>query len=169
MGSHVSETDAQLFDRMRATADAHLAREPKRRRVLGWESAFAELLAARADQPFEWGRSDCCLFACDVIEALTGNDPAHWFRGRYMDLRGAAAALRSYSRNGALEDVAERICAECGHSEIPPAFAQRGDLVLIETDAGHALGIQVDHRVAVQGPMGLSITDDVRVLRAWAI
>jgi hypothetical protein len=169
MGSLVSETDAQLFERMRDTADAHLAHRPARRRVLNWESAFAHLLAVRAQQPFVWGASDCCLFAGDVIYALRGEDPAWWFRGRYTDQRGAARALREYSDGSTLESVAERICAERAYAEIPAAFAQRGDLVLIETDAGDALGVQVDHRVAVQGPAGVIITSDVRVRRAWAI
>lgn len=105
----MSETDAQLFARMRSTADQHLARDPRRVRVDGWEGRLVNILSARIDQPFVWGRSDCCLFACDVIEQLRGSDPAAWFRGRYDDHRGAVAALREFSDGGTLEDVAERI------------------------------------------------------------
>lgn len=169
MGAHVSETDAALFARMRATADQHLVREPRRRRVQGWEAALARFLSDRAEQPFEWGRSDCCLFACDGILALTGLDPAAWFRGRYADMRGAAAALREFSDGGALEAVAERIAREQGFDEIPLPFVQRGDCVLIETSQGAALALQADHRIAAQGPAGLMLTTAVRVTRAWAV
>lgn len=169
MGPRVSETDADLFQRMRSTADAHLCAEPRRRRLDGWEKRLAEFIAARMDDPFVWGVSDCCLFACDAIKAMRGDDPAAWFRGRYDDMRGAAAALREFSEGGGLEDVAERIAREQGFDEISPAFAQRGDCLLIATDGGSALGVQFDHRAAVQGPARLTITMDVRVLRAWAV
>jgi hypothetical protein len=169
MGPLVIEAETALFERMRATADAHLTQAPRRRRVQMWETAFAQFLADRGEQPFEWGRSDCCLFACDGIHALTGIDPAAWFRGRYSDMRGAVAALREYSDGGDLEAVAERIASEYDFDEIAIPFVQRGDCVLIETAHGSALALQADHRIAAQGPASLMLATDVRVMRAWAV
>lgn len=169
MGPLVIETDVALFERMRATADAHLIATPVRRRIGGWDGALVDFLRRRMEHPFEWGRSDCCLFAADAIAALTGIDPAAAFRGRYQDMRGAAAALRAFSGGGDLEDAVERIAREHDFCEIPIPFAQRGDCVLLETAQGAALAIQVDHRIAAQGPAGVILTATARVRRAWAI
>lgn len=165
----MNETDAQLFARLRETADANLSREPRRRRVNAWEARLVDFLIARATTPFKWGASDCCLFACDAINAISGEDPAAWFRGRYDDHRGAVLALREFSDGGDLEAVAEKIALEQGFDEIPPAFMQRGDCVLIETDAGKALGVVADYRVAAQGPAGLVLGNELRILRSWAV
>lgn len=154
---------------MRETADRHLAASPIRRRAQGWEIRLADFIAARMSSPFVWGVSDCCLFACDAILEVRGVDPAAWFRGRYSDHRGAALALREFSDGGDLEAAAEKIALEQGFDEIASAWMQRGDCVLIETDAGKALGVVADYRIAAQGPAGVVLGNELRVLRAWAV
>lgn len=141
-----------------------------RRRLLDWDARLLAFVEARRAQPFAWGVSDCCLFACDAILEISGEDPAAWFRGRYSDVRGAAAALREFSDGGTLGDVAARLARELGRDEIALAFASRGDCVLIDGEgAGHALAIVLDHRIVAQGPAGLVFLDRGAVLRAWAV
>ena len=48
------------------------------------------------DKPFEWGKHDCCLFAANVVKAMTGEDPMVEFRGKYTDQESAIAALKKY-------------------------------------------------------------------------
>lgn len=55
---------------------------------------FAEI--NRHDKPFAWGINDCCIFAADVVLAVSGVDHMTDFRGRYSDRTGAQQALRQF-------------------------------------------------------------------------
>jgi hypothetical protein len=123
------------------------------RRVEGWRGRLAAYLAASAGRPFEWGRHDCALFAADCIEAMTGEDPAAAFRGRYRSLNGGLKALR---KAGHADHVA---LATALLDEVAPAFAQAGDLAMIATPEGAAMGIVQGHRVYVLRPEGLATVD----------
>jgi len=49
-------------------------------RVQGWESKLDKFVESRHNTRFEWGKHDCCLFACDAVKEITGEDPAYAFR-----------------------------------------------------------------------------------------
>src|SRR5690606_16299333 len=100
-------------------------------RVEGWEAALYGYIAAARRRPFEWGKFDCCLFAADVIRALTGLDPAADLRGRY---RTALGAKRIVNREGgSLAALAERRFAPLGIAPLKgPKFARRGDILLLQ-------------------------------------
>jgi hypothetical protein len=57
-------------------------------------SSSADFLAEAAREPFQWGRSDCFLFAADWVRLRTGYDPASPWRGSYRTALGAARAMR---------------------------------------------------------------------------
>lgn len=42
-----------------------------------------EFLAETRPIPFEWGRHDCVLRSADLVERMSGHDPARGFRGSY--------------------------------------------------------------------------------------
>lgn len=42
-----------------------------------------ELVHALLSSPFEWGKTDCCTVAADVVMACTGTDPMADLRGAY--------------------------------------------------------------------------------------
>lgn len=141
------------------------------------EKLFAAV-AARRVAPFTWGTNDCALFACDVLFAATGQDFAAPFRGRYRSARGAARVLKEFSglsaaglrrAGGALAATAAKIARDHGRPEVAPLMAQRGDMVLVETEAGPALGVCLGEAAAVAGEAGMTMCPATLWRRAWRV
>ena len=134
-----------------------------------WESRLVRFIASRRDEPFAWGRHDCCLFAADCIEAMTGVDPAARLRG-YSDRRGAVAALRGFA-DGGLAGVMSAIAEELGAAEVEPDFARRGDAAYVVQESGAgSFGIVLSEGVAVAGlPRGVAMLPRARVVRTWRV
>lgn len=90
-------------------------------RLHDWPERLSKTIAAARGTPFAYGRHDCCIFAADCVEALTGIDLAADWRGKYDDEIGGMklAGVRS------LEQLASRYFAA-----VHPAYAHRGDLAL---------------------------------------
>ena len=98
-------------------------------RIDGWEALLTAFIQSRSSTKFEWGKHDCCLFACDGIKAITGEDSAYMFRGKYKDKTEAYNLLKDFSGSG-LEETAERLAKEFKLDEVAMSFAGRGDVVL---------------------------------------
>ena len=125
-----------------------------------WESRLAREVANGHRRRFAWGAFDCALFAADCVRAMTDVDPAADWRGRYDSASGAVAVLP----RGLLVAVANA-ARRLGMEEIPTAFAGRGDLALLRTDAGLALGIVAGAWTLLPAPArGLAATP---TLDAW--
>lgn len=141
-----------------------------RPRVQDWPTLLFHFIEMRRDTPFEWGRQDCCLFACGAILAQTGMDvAAPDFRGRYSDALGAA---RVVALHGGVEAIAERVTAAHGWPELAtPLLAQRGDVALMDVpDAMRsALGVVIGPRAMFPGADGLIEFPLKDCRRAWAI
>ncbi len=132
-----------------------------------WPSRLLEVVRARRETPFAWGRHDCALFACDAGAAVCGIDFASGLRGRYRSQRGAMRALRRFA-GGGLEQAAEKIASEHGCPEVPPRMARRGDIVLMDSDQGPVLGVCVGRAVAKAGAVrGLEYVPLALARRAW--
>ena len=116
-------------------------------RLTDWRARLEAYVSDCRGRPFEYGTHDCVLFAAGAVEALTGDDPAAEFRGRY---RTRAGALRALRRAG-YADVAEAVAAR--FEEIPVSRALPGDIAVIEADEGPALGV-------VQGEMIYVLRED---------
>lgn len=130
-------------------------------RYPNWPHRLNAFIMDRVSAPFEWGSSDCCLFAADAVLAMTGVDLAENFRGYHT----AAEAARLTAKHGDVEGLATLALGE----PIDPRFAKRGDVVLIETQGRLALAVclGVDwigqgERASVSGPMTSAI-------KAWAV
>lgn len=135
-------------------------------------SKLAAFVEQRAKEPFEWGKNDCCLFVCDAILAMTGEDIApRVFRGGYNDALGGYRLIKQYTRGGGVEQIAEQLAAENGLVEIAPPFMQRGDPVLYrDEEAGDALGICVGIKIAiVHRDTGLIYKPAHTAVRAWRV
>ncbi len=140
---------------------------------------FAERLSGALDErrnrPFAWGRNDCALLACGLVDAATGVDYAAPFRGRYRTATGAARALRRFlgppslklRRAGLLEAAAEKITQDNGLEEVPPLMAQRGDFVLVDAAEGPALGVCLGSHIIAAGPAGAVMRPLGAARRAW--
>lgn len=78
------------------------------------------MLARHRALSFEWGVSDCSMFA-EVVTVMTGFNPAAGVR-RYASALTARTALQALGYRSVLELVIANF------DEIPPSRAQRGDL-----------------------------------------
>lgn len=132
-------------------------------RLKGWEQALARTTRAAMTRPHTWGTHDCAMFAAACVKAITGQDFAAEFVGRYSDEEGARKMLASL---GCMDvgDLASRFLPE-----IEPHEARRGDVVMIEGRLGRFLAV-VDGRTAV-GPAasGLTHTPVDQAVRAWRV
>lgn len=117
--------------------------------------------------PFAWGVHDCCTFASGSVEAVIGIDPLEGLRwyGQY-------GALRQLQLEGGLLMA---VCRRLNRAPIDWELAQRGDLVLLESEqsehrpSGTSLGICLGEVCAVPGPQGLVFTGMRQAARAWPI
>ncbi len=130
-----------------------------------WQPRLDAVLRAAETRPFAWGRHDCALFVCDCLAAMTDEDPAARFRGRYATARGAHGAIRRLSGARDLAGLATKVRGP----PIAPAFARRGDLAEVETDGGYALGIVLGREVALVAPEGLVRVAADRARNAWRV
>lgn len=115
---------------------------------------------------FAWGKSDCCMFACDGVLALTGIDVAKDFRDKYDTATGAKKVLGKDGLNKIITGLMKNLNVE----EINKNFVRRGDLVLIDTPRGDALAL-IDMRgeVTGQGEFKLVTYKLDCVIKAWGI
>jgi len=163
-----------------------------------WPTLLHKFLAERMNTPFVWGKHDCCLFACDAVLAMTGEDLAGDFRGKYDSALSAVRTMQAFTAENAesaekitrLLDlsrqavdypitksgdlvglVADRIAQNHGIKEIPPLMAQRGDVALVLAARGESLGI-VSLRgdsVLSPGEKGLIALPLKMALKVWRI
>jgi hypothetical protein len=124
---------------------------------LSWLIAHAAAAGAR---PFRPGRHDCALFAAGWVKIVTGRDLARGWRGRYRSLRQGQRLLEAA---GHADHVA---LAAANLPEIPPAFAQPGDLAVLEAEA---LGIVAGEMIYCLTPSGLGLVPRGRMRRAFAV
>ena len=136
-----------------------------------WPDRLAAFL--KACPPFAWGRCDCALFACNAVRAITGVDMAAGFRGRYRSPLGAVRQISASCGGKSIEDLAEAMARNLDIEEIPPAYAQRGDVVLvdsvIEGRPMPTLAVHAGEALAVVAPEGLALLPPTRARRAWKI
>ena len=137
-------------------------------RVSNWPRALSLFLQEKTATPFQWGENDCCLFTCDWLAILTGHypEPANELRGTYADALSAARVLQA---RGGVEQITADYCATQHWPEVAPSFAQRGDIAIIPTPHGPALGVVIGARIAHPGPEGLALRPLNEALRAWHI
>lgn len=133
-------------------------------RARDWPDRLAGFLRQRARDPFAWGSNDCALFAADATLAITGQDFAAGFRGRYATALGALRALRA----AGAEDLAGYVTQVLG-APIPAAHAQRGDVVLFSAQSGPALGVVAGTRAAAPGPEGITWVPMAAWQQAWRV
>jgi hypothetical protein len=140
------------------------------RRYVDWQVRLGNYFSSVRDREFKWGEFDCCIFACDAVREQTGLDLAAEFRGIYFSYGSAVKMMRRFC-GGGVEQVAEKVTAQFNIPEVPRLCARRGDVMLLDTERGPALGI-----VGLDGWMvfgasfkGLSRTPLVLCRRAWRI
>lgn len=131
-------------------------------RLPDWPTRLAAFIEARRERAFSWGESDCCLFVCDCVEAMTGTDPGARWRGLYVSEKGARRLLRD---NGGVSGLATLLLGPA----IPAPLAGRGDVVLIDTPGGEALALNVGTVIAAQGLTGIEFHPPSAAKAAWKL
>lgn len=131
-------------------------------RLPDWPARLVDFIEARRERAFSWGDSDCCLYVCDAVEAITGTDPAARWRGLYSSEKGARRLMRD---NGGVLGLATLAFGP----PVMPALAGRGDIVLIDTPAGDALALCVGNLIAAQGENGIEFHPLSTSKAAWKI
>lgn len=102
----------------------------------GWRTRLHKAIGGHKRAAFEWGAHDCAILAADAVLAQTGTDPAADWRGKYRTLAGGIRVLKRAT--GCADHVA---LAAKMFPEIAPAQAQFGDLAVLASPFGPALGI----------------------------
>lgn len=103
-------------------------------KVFNWPRVLADEIRRYQKIPFEWGTSDCCMFPADVIKAITGEDFAAEFRGRYQTEMGSLRALKRYGK-GSIEATID------SKYERNDGLPSRGDLATVVTENGTSLAV----------------------------
>jgi hypothetical protein len=127
----------------------------------GWEVRLADAVESVRNTPFQWGRHDCATWAADVRLALTGQDAAAAWRGRYKSGRGALRVMR---RMG-FRTLEAGVTGILGAPLPTPLLAQRGDVVLY----GDALGVCIGATGLFLGPDGLVELPIAACRLAWRV
>lgn len=126
-----------------------------------WHNRLIAVIRAAEKRPFLWGEHDCCLFAADCAEAMTGDSFAHGWRGTYASETGAKKAL--LRGGGSLEKVLAKYL-----DEVPVKMAQRGDIAIVENAGTRCAGVLYGGAVWVPGATGL-VCLRVKPLSTWRV
>ena len=112
-----------------------------------------------AGLPFQWGRSDCCTFVGECIEAMGQKNPMH--KLRYTDGVGAAQVL---SRAGGLAGAISYWL----RTDKMPSEPADGDVALIPDNNGHyAAAIVFRGRLVAKTQTGLMDYPLEHATRFW--
>ena len=127
-----------------------------------WKADLRSYLAAQADAPFAYGSADCGSFAGGAIEAMTGENPHAAVAGKYKTMAGALRALKRLGHEDHIAYAASVL------NEIDPLYAQFGDVAVVDSPEGPALGVVVGSHIEIRTPVGrgvVPLTDAVRAFR----
>ena len=127
-----------------------------------WKADLRSYLAAQADAPFAYGSADCGAFAGGAIEAMTGENPHAKVAGKYKTMAGALRALKRLGHEDHIAYAASVL------NEIDPLYAQFGDVAVVDSPEGPALGVVVGSHIEIRTPEGrgvVPLTDAVRAFR----
>ncbi|HDR2381717.1 DUF6950 family protein [Enterobacter roggenkampii] len=126
-----------------------------------WHNRLIAVIRAAEKRPFLWGEHDCCLFAADCAEAMTGDNFADGWRGTYDSVTGAKKAL--LRGGGSLEKVLAKYL-----DEVPVKMAQRGDIAVVENAGTRCAGVIYGGAVWVPGETGL-VCLRIKPLSTWRV
>ena len=138
---------------------------PAQPRRPDWPERLMDLIEARRDARFAWGPHDCCSFAADAVEAMTGRDWLAPHRDRYASEAEAEAIIGP----DGLEALVAGLLADFGARDCPPGFVQRGDVALVLAGNDLTVGVVLGESVAAPGLRRLAFVPRVAIQRAWSV
>jgi hypothetical protein len=118
--------------------------------MISVQISLINFLKSQQNASFAWGLNDCFLFASSCVEIMTGHDPMANWRGKYKTEQGALRLLKKHGGGSVLTAFSEFF------GPIKPRLnAVNGDLILIETETGPAVGVMYACQVWAMSPTGL--------------
>ncbi|WP_109464410.1 DUF6950 family protein [Albibacillus kandeliae] len=133
------------------------------KRLPDWKPRLMSYLVRAARRPFKEGEHDCALFLAGGVEAMTGEDYAAPYRGRYSTTLGG---LRILKKDGFEDHVA---LAAHHLKEKPVAFAGVGDGAAVPTSDGPALGIVQGEGIYLLTPARIAIYPLLRAHKVFEV
>lgn len=130
-------------------------------RLEDWFERLNAVVDKHRDLPFEYGKSDCCILAMDAIEALIGVDPYPEERAYDTRIGGEKLMLK----RGFISPV--DAVAAIAKMEVPPSFAQRGDICEIRVGNVVGLGVCVGLDVVCKNEEGLTFVPRQHISKAY--
>lgn len=128
-------------------------------RAEDWPEALADYVDAHRSVPFEWGVNDCATFAAGAVHAITGT------RLQLPIATSAQAYAHLVRDHGSLAKMTDDVMG----AQIVPAYARRGDIVLIEMDGRECLAVCLGAVAAAPAADGLRIAPMGAATAAWAV
>jgi len=133
-------------------------------RLPDWQTRLNAFLAGLGGQGFVYGQFDCALFVAGAVAAMTGEDHAQIFRGKYDNAKSGLKLLAGHGHTSPIDFVAMHF------EETVPALAMPGDIVVVVEAGERALGILQGEWVYVVAQMGgVALAPRSRVLRAFKV
>lgn len=132
-------------------------------KVADWDQKLIEFVESKRQEPFEWGKNDCFLFAMDCVAMLRGEDVAAEIRG--YDSALSAAKLQKKVKS--IDWIDERF-VRYDHVNL----IQRGSIVcyMHETHTPpEALGICVGAEFVAPGKDGIEFLPMSQVVIGWRV
>jgi len=127
-----------------------------------WPEVLASCIEDARGKSFSRGVFDCCLWAADVVRAMTGIDYASEFRGKYATLKGAIGVLNGRTLDAVMDEKLQRV-----------DHPSRGDVVLIPIEITQqpiaGLGICLGDKIAMIGDGGLEFLPLQDAACAWGV
>ena len=129
-----------------------------------WQEALTKYLVSVRFERFRWGRHDCCTFARDALEAMTG---------RQVELPNYSTATEAESAMGAngASTVSEWVTSILGS----PVAPEEGSIVQLKPEYGSPicsitegpLGVLFEGKVYTPGRAMIAAHEPGGVLLAW--
>lgn len=138
------------------------------KRVRDWRSRFEAVVDEIKLMPFDWRTQHDCGpgLAGRLVEAITGEDLARPYRGKYRTAKGALSVMK----RAGFDDLADLVASML--PEIHPSQAKIGDIAAFPMEGSpfrHALGVVNGERVFVLHPEGIGTMDLLAASRAFKV
>lgn len=131
-------------------------------RKIDWQWHLQVYLEGVARSKFRPGKLDCALFTAGAVKAMTDMDYAKGWRG-YKTLEAGRKKLSDAGFETHIEYAASLL------PEVPTSMAHAGDVAVVDTPEGPALGIVQGEYVYTVGLNGLGLTPRTSATRAFKV
>ncbi|TPN44466.1 hypothetical protein FJ981_28125 [Mesorhizobium sp. B1-1-4] len=137
-------------------------------RLPDWPARLHDFIDGVKRSPFAWDGHDCFIgWAADAVLAMTGEDIAARYRGKYKTAKGGAAVLRRAGFDNLADGMASLL------PEYPEGVsrAKLGDIAAIPTDGpfGWSLGIVNGETILTAGEKAMGVSPLLTATRAFRV